>query len=240
MRLLRTTLQDMIDGLEASSSVSGLTSVADRTAKRLGFRWFAYLESSQGDPTIISTYPKAWVQHYQDQHFERIDPVVKRQPIPKAFFWSDRDQWPGQAQRQLFDEAKAFQIRCGVTVPIQVGGCGHAAFTLAGNEPDSELQRCAIEGMDLLQLMGLYFHSHAYAKIRLGLGQRGDAALTPREAQCLGWAARGKTRADTAQILDVTPRTVEFHLDNARTKLKAQTVAQAVAEAMRRELIRLN
>ena len=69
------------------------------------------------------------------------------------------------------------------------------------------------------------------------MGRIDDAPLTLRETQCLAWAARGKTMADTAQILGIAKRTVEFHLDNARAKLDALTVSHAVAEAIRRELL---
>jgi DNA-binding NarL/FixJ family response regulator len=34
----------------------------------------------------------------------------------------------------------------------------------------------------------------------------------------LTWVARGKTSADIAQIIGLTKRTVDFHIDNAREK----------------------
>ncbi len=49
-----------------------------------------------------------------------------------------------------------------------------------------------------------------------------DAAgeiISNREMQVLTWAARGKTSAEIAIILDVSKRTVDFHFDNARMKL---------------------
>jgi LuxR family transcriptional activator of conjugal transfer of Ti plasmids len=61
--------------------------------------------------------------------------------------------------------------------------------------------------------------------------------LTQRERQCLMWASRGKTAADIAVLAEITPRTASFHLDNARRKLGAVSIAQCVAEALRQGLL---
>src|SRR5260221_4523409 len=55
--------------------------------------------------------------------------------------------------------------------------------------------------------------------------------LNDREVETLTWVARGKTSAEIAQILGLTKRTVDFHIDNARTKLGAATRTQAVIKA---------
>ncbi len=63
------------------------------------------------------------------------------------------------------------------------------------------------------------------------------AELSPRELQCLQWAAKGKTDAEIGLILGISPRTARFHIENAKRKLGAATRVQAVAEAMRRHAI---
>ena len=61
--------------------------------------------------------------------------------------------------------------------------------------------------------------------------------LNDREVETLTWVARGKTSAEIAQILGLTKRTVDFHLDNARMKLGATTRTQAVVKAATGRLI---
>src|ERR1700732_1376038 len=51
--------------------------------------------------------------------------------------------------------------------------------------------------------------------------------LNEREVETLTWAARGKTSAEIAQILGLSKRTVDFHIDNARAKLGVSTRVQA-------------
>jgi DNA-binding response OmpR family regulator len=63
--------------------------------------------------------------------------------------------------------------------------------------------------------------------------------LTERETETLGWAARGKTSSEIAQILGLTKRTVDFHIDNARMKLDATTRMHAAVKAAACDLIRL-
>jgi DNA-binding NarL/FixJ family response regulator len=55
--------------------------------------------------------------------------------------------------------------------------------------------------------------------------------LNEREVEVLTWVARGKTSAEIAQILGLSKRTVDFHTDNARTKLGAATRSEAVIKA---------
>jgi DNA-binding response OmpR family regulator len=61
--------------------------------------------------------------------------------------------------------------------------------------------------------------------------------LNEREVETLTWAARGKTSAEIAQILGLTKRTVDFHIDNARVKLGAATRIQAAIKAATGRLI---
>jgi DNA-binding NarL/FixJ family response regulator len=61
--------------------------------------------------------------------------------------------------------------------------------------------------------------------------------LNDREVEVLTWVARGKTSMEIAQILGLTKRTIDFHIDNARTKLGAATRTEAVIKAANARLI---
>lgn len=64
-----------------------------------------------------------------------------------------------------------------------------------------------------------------------------DVRLSDREVETLTWAARGKTSAEIATILSLTKRTVDFHIDNARSKLGVTTRIQAAVKAAAGHLI---
>jgi DNA-binding response OmpR family regulator len=61
--------------------------------------------------------------------------------------------------------------------------------------------------------------------------------LNDREVEALTWVARGKTSAEIAQIVGLTKRTVDFHIDNARAKLSASNRTEAVLKAATGRLI---
>ena len=60
-----------------------------------------------------------------------------------------------------------------------------------------------------------------------------QAALTPRETEVLTWLARGKTNRDIAEILGMSHRTVNKHLEHVFEKLGVETRAAAAALATR-------
>jgi DNA-binding CsgD family transcriptional regulator len=57
------------------------------------------------------------------------------------------------------------------------------------------------------------------------------AGLTPRECEVLRWLACGKTDADIAALLGLSPRTVQKHLEHIYVKLGVETRTAAVMHA---------
>ena len=55
-------------------------------------------------------------------------------------------------------------------------------------------------------------------------------ALNEREIECLTWSARGKTSPEIAQIVNISKRTVNFHIENACRKLNVATRTEAVVK----------
>jgi LuxR family transcriptional activator of conjugal transfer of Ti plasmids len=140
-----------------------------------------------------------------------------------------------RAQLRFFEEATTYGIRSGITVPIRGGFGQMAAFTLATDDPLMRPDHVLAGSGDIVQFVGIYFHAHLSERtIATSVADKEAAPLSQRERQCLAWAARGKTLAEAAVLMGITPRTVEFHLENARRKLGAVTIAHAVAQAVRR------
>jgi DNA-binding CsgD family transcriptional regulator len=59
--------------------------------------------------------------------------------------------------------------------------------------------------------------------------RQAEALLTPREREVLSWVARGKTNAEIARLLWLSPSTVGKHLENVYGKLGVSTRTAAVA-----------
>jgi DNA-binding CsgD family transcriptional regulator len=58
-----------------------------------------------------------------------------------------------------------------------------------------------------------------------------ELGLTTREGEVLSWLSKGKTNRDIAQILGLSPRTVDKHLEQMYSKLGVEnrTAAAAIA-----------
>ncbi|OAI46511.1 hypothetical protein AYO45_01840 [Gammaproteobacteria bacterium SCGC AG-212-F23] len=63
--------------------------------------------------------------------------------------------------------------------------------------------------------------------------------LTKREIHCLFHLVRGKTANDIANILFISKRTAEKHVDNIKTKLKCNTKSEIIAKAIENGFVHL-
>ena len=115
-------------------------------------------------------------------------------------------------------------------------------FLTALTDRDNELKGRQLGADDYItkpidfELLATIITARLAGVARTGLWPK-SIALNEREVEVLTWAARGKTSAEIAQILDLTKRTVDFHIDNARGKLGAATRTEAVLKAATGRLI---
>jgi DNA-binding CsgD family transcriptional regulator len=65
-------------------------------------------------------------------------------------------------------------------------------------------------------------------------GVKEQFGLTHREAEILMWVAYGKTNRQIGEILEISPRTVNKHLDHVFIKLGVETRSAATAIAITR------
>jgi len=241
MTPIEIALQEFFDAVHTAGTADEFERVATRLTRRLGFQRFAYLRLAGEKPILISYYPKPWTSRYFNLGYQQVDPVVHRARLENAMFsWggAGSSRVGNREQRRFFEEATTFGIRSGLTVPIKCGFGQMAAFTFATSEREHRPETLTTELKDVVQLAGLYFHTHVAVRLdRPPAAQPSASELTQRERQCLAWTAQGKTVADIAILVEIAPRTVVFHLQNARRKLGAASIAQCVAEALRRGLL---
>ena len=232
---MHRVFQTFIDSVAESADTAALGAAMTAAAVALDLPRFAYLSipyRREMEPSLISTYPPPWTTHYLEQRYEQIDPVVAQAcRSTEPFEWGP-EVGPfklKRSQRQLFDEAAEFGIGYGFTIPIHDGRGPIAAVTFAADVCRRAFCYRIEEHGGVLQLMAMYFHAHARRK--LGVDRLVDGVLlSPREFECLEWAARGKSAWETGRILGISRRTAAFHLDNAKTKFGVRTICQAVAK----------
>lgn len=195
---------------------------------------FAYLSQSSSTalpPRYISNYPTAWTSHYLQNRYQMLDPVVAcavRSDVP--FNWGRKFALGASSREEckFFHEAAEFGICSGLTIPILDRRGDRAALTFAADEDCPALLRLIDRYTRAFQLVATSYHIQV-RRIFSGNNTVDGVKLTPRECECLQWAAKGKSAWETGEILGITRRTVAFHLDNTRAKLGVRTVAQAIS-----------
>jgi len=236
--------QTFIDRLQHAERRGDLADALSGFLGHWGIDKFAYLgfpPAGTREPVWLTTYPMEWARHYESSRYETVDPVVTamRDGV-MPFFWNEtlpgRDAAP--AQRRFFGEASEFGIRSGFTVPIHDGQGGVAAVTLASDRNLKTLRRATAQDIARIHLAALYFHVHARQKLE-AIVELERPHLSPREIACLQWLALGKTMWEVSEILGISRRTVVFHVENAKLKLNAVTLPQAVALALVRRIIEI-
>ncbi len=84
--------------------------------------------------------------------------------------------------------------------------------------------------------LGTAEHGRLHLTIRFGLATAVD--LTPREMDVIQLLAEGLSNKEMAQILSVSPRTINFHLDNIYSKLGVSSRTEAAVYALRQGWVR--
>jgi LuxR family quorum sensing-dependent transcriptional regulator len=192
------------------------------------------LGSSMADLTIANGWPEAWFKIYEQENFSQVDPVPRHgYSTVQPFEWSeavyDRDKEP--RAHQVMTWAAEFGLKRGYCIPLHYDDDG-AIISMAGSDPDLDSV-----SKSALQLISIYAHNRIRALNRPTVQRRG--LLTPREREILRWAAEGKTAWEISVILDLSERTVKFHLIEASRKLNAVNRTAAVAKALAWGLIKL-
>ncbi|RUU25538.1 LuxR family transcriptional regulator [Mesorhizobium sp. M6A.T.Ce.TU.016.01.1.1] len=226
--------ETFLERLSQSIDEADFRDAMAEAAGRLDLIFFAYLSlpaRPSGKPRLISNYPTRWTRQYLENQYEKLDPVVLRaRNGGRPFHWGSNlgGDKMSPAQQQLFDEAAQFSICCGLTIPIVDLRGRIAAVTFAADEPRPVFLRVAERYEQALQLMAACFHRCVRRKLPSDRTVDG-ISLTSREYECLRWAARGNSAWVTGRILGIKPRTIAFHLDNAKKKLGVRTQNQAIA-----------
>ncbi|GAC1419339.1 MAG: response regulator transcription factor [Burkholderiaceae bacterium] len=104
------------------------------------------------------------------------------------------------------------------------GDAGQVSALTAG--ADVSVRNMGRVGVGETMLLLEQAAAHSAIPLRLA-----EAALTPRETEVLSWLAKGKTNRDIGDILGMSHRTVNKHLEHVYEKLGVETRAAAASLA---------
>lgn len=228
----------LIDSLDTSNDIRSIRSALKSFANACCFERFAYFEITSREISTINSCPPEWQDAYLQSQYARIDPVVTMaKRVMQMFTWSAQD-WPS---RYLTVEEKRFRamtkqhgLCSGLSIPVQ-GSYGSMLMLSLISGRAKSLPHSPSSAVRAEQAV-LYVHHRLRAIADIELTSC-SLTLTAQEAVCLKWAAKGKYMREISTITNLQYRTVQFYLDNARRKLDATNLVQAVSIAKDKKII---
>jgi LuxR family quorum sensing-dependent transcriptional regulator len=179
------------------------------------------------DAAVYLSCPPEWRQRYFEKNYFLDDPAalhIERSADP--YTWSDLLDHPDYttAQRRIIYEASEFGMHAGLVVPL-FGHARTAIIELAGPNPDLGTREKA-----KLRLASLSAHSRLQAILKPR--RNGLPRLSHREREVLQWAAVGKSDWEIGEILSISEKTVNSHIENIKRKYGVTSRIHAVVKGM--------
>jgi DNA-binding CsgD family transcriptional regulator len=121
----------------------------------------------------------------------------------------------------------------GLLVPILGLGAGVAMISVAGSAKKLSLRERAE-----LHLAAVYTHAQVRALSKRRT--RPLPKLSSRERECLQWVAAGKTDWEIGEILSISEKTANAHIEHVKQKYRVASRMQAVVCAVKRGVIHVS
>jgi len=186
---------------------------------------------------LMSNYPAPWLEQYNVKKYIFYDPVCRRAyKTDFPFVWEEiRAYTVDLKEKKVLSEAESFSLVDGITVPLHCNG-GYVYIvnfvsTYRGTDFDKDLiSYCNAAARQLFLV---------YNAIARSVTSRTCIYLTAREKDVLYWIASGRTKQQTAEILNVSKSCVKRYCENIFRKLEVNNLPAAVAKAAKQGLINL-
>ena len=227
---------------DAARSGQDLHPIVMEIVGQLGFDSFTCAFSTTPRPDrnaqlyVFTTLSREWTQRYDDEAYVEIDPRIQLVNDRSTISIWNAQEFYGRNDRldQFLRDAARHGLRSSACFTLH--DVNHNGVMISYNSGKALLAPEAIEQkLGTLYTFGTHFHDEFMRLIvRRRLPSRLlGATLTRREIEVLRMVARGHTSQDIGIKLAITPRTVKFHMDSARTKMCAANRQEAVALAVK-------
>jgi DNA-binding CsgD family transcriptional regulator len=227
--------QDLSAQFEEVRTAAALEALLSRTAGELGFQHFALSLEPRGldegaNELLLHDYPEEWANVYTGFGLAGRDPVRRACDHSfTGFAWNaiGRIVPLTRGDKQMLMIGRECGLGDGFTVPRHLPGLVRGTCTFVV-KPGAELPVTVLPSAEIIGAMALA------CALRLW-GIRGRPALprlSDRQRECLLWVARGKTAAETAIILGISPETVIQHLKLARERYDVHCKQSLILSAL--------
>jgi DNA-binding CsgD family transcriptional regulator len=223
-------LKELASQLSMAASTADIGRALLKVAGRFHLKEALILDTTKlfdrvGPALIFATHSKAAVEDFDRRRPFVHHPFTQRARVSeRPFLLSTMRKALGPATEERWQSLLPVSVRNSDGIIVPVHDHGQLAWIGAFAGPRADLSPAA------QAVMGAAVHA-GYSLFRQLLEAKApQSPLSPREAECLHWIAEGKTDAEAGKILDISARTVRFHMNNAKRKLGVTSRIQAVTK----------
>ncbi|BDI61072.1 autoinducer binding domain-containing protein [Qipengyuania nanhaisediminis] len=192
--------------------------------------------TSQTTAVFADGFSAEWLECYDREDFRSSDPIPRRVLDHGAMMtWQEAEMAApnSPANKTYFKAMREHGLIHGFGIPL-FGPVGRDGFaSLDFGEPVADVPPDNIGTVRSVAQAG-----HQRICVLLGRSKKAPQ-LSEREIEVLTWAARGKSMADIAAILDISPDTAKTYAKRIYAKLEVSDRVGAVVKAMRMGIVRI-
>jgi DNA-binding CsgD family transcriptional regulator len=209
-------------------------------ASYCGFDGLSYLllADTAAVPTVMHHWTNAgaqWRARYTERQYQAADPrIVLTQGRRVPVLWRSAHSFAERPRAAFAQDAARHGLQSGVAISFDDARIGRIVLSwdCADSRDDTVGTQAIRDQLGALVLLAGHLHEAMLDHCRAVLAARPHTRLTPRERECVSFAARGMTSADIGAKLGITERTVNFHFGNITTKLGVLNRAEAIVRAL--------
>jgi DNA-binding CsgD family transcriptional regulator len=241
------TLLEVTQQLCDSKTLEALNQVLKAYLENRGFSMYSFSYYTQHPKSknklhydLASKKFERWHQHYIEEDYQTIDSLIEtiyRGTLPT--YWSTEEQLKvarGEKERQMRLDARAFGAECGLSIPIHGAHENFAILLVVQMRGERNLHDWKNAQFELSTVAHYYF-SLLQEQFLLEQEPNQKYELSQREMQCLLLLAEKYSVQDTAEKLNITPRTVNFHMQQINKKLGTRNKYQSLAKAIEEKIL---
>lgn len=231
---------ELILSLESAASVSDVYAALQNYAKRIGYTRMSAFDLTRGSQCFTDALIHSHLSQSRIQNWEPVGSFWKHPLVKKSR--ESVESFPLSA----VDFGEVSELHCplgpgvnakgaagGWVVPVHEERLTQAFMTFVDSKPAPNSQ-----AEDLLKLAVYATWNKTKSLADHVPDEKNSTPLTIREVECLRWAAKGKTHAEAGKLLGISPRTVRFHIQNAKAKMNVDTRIQAVTRMLRDQSVK--
>lgn len=234
-----TCIEDFIAASLSTGSQTELMNLYLKSVENEGYQNAVFAKARNRRLVSIpwNHFPSGYSYNYVSHGWDKIDPILEHiQAAHRPFHWRDACARMSlkPIQTRFLNECRELGVHSGLTIPLHGPGADVDLISLSlRDEKETDDSRMHV----------VYALTTQY-RLRLGeiageVPEETGEPLTPKELECLCWCKEGKTNWEIGEILNLSEKTVEFHLSNTIRKLGASNRITAVVKGLQSGIIAL-